>query len=204
MTSQLSNPSKSQAEALKSFEVSPEDKVAIHRRDADLVERSKGGEIEAFDELVTHYRGNVYAMFVNMIQSDADAEVLAQDVFVRAWVALPEFDTRSAFHTWIYRITLSVARDWLQKNKVPTGSDSRDAAEPDEKLDDRELNAGIGLAVKSLSEEHRAVVLLKEIDGLSYQEIADVMETSVGTVMSRLSLARKELRTFFENLDAPT
>ena len=195
---------------------SAEEKAAIRERDAALVERSKAGSPEAFDELVTHYRGKVYAMIVNMIHNEADAWDLAQDVFVKAWKAIPRFEARSGFYTWLYRITHNVTYDWLRKKKVRGDAEFDDAVAvnaepgsrtapqatraPDEKLRHRELGARIEEAIESLSDEHRSVILLKEVDGLRYQEIADVMETSVGTVMSRLFYARKKLQASLKDV----
>ena len=218
MNSQLSKSSNAQTESLKASNISADDKIEIRRRDAALVQRSQNGELEAFDELVTHYRGTVYAMIVNMIHNDADARDLAQDVFVKSWNALPKFEARSSFYTWLYRITHNVTYDWIRKKKVRGDSEFDDgvaldaepgsrtvpkaAAAPDVNITNHELGTEIEAAIGTLSEEHRSVILLKEVDGLRYQEIADVMETSVGTVMSRLFYARKKLRTILNDLYA--
>ena len=100
--------------------------------DAELVIRSQNGDTEAFDELVTRYRGKVYAMIVNMIHNDADAWDLAQDAFVKAWKALPRFEARSNFYTWLYRIAHNVTYDWLRKKKVRgDGAEFDDAIQAD-------------------------------------------------------------------------
>ena len=193
-----------------------EDRQAIAIRDQDLVIRCQGGDNDAFDELVTHYRGKVYAMIANMIRNDADAWDLAQDVFVKAWRALPKFEARSSFHTWLYRITHNVTYDWMRKKKITAGTEFDDQAaidaepgahtspratpQPDQKLQGGELKSQIDAAIQELSADHRQAILLKEIEGLSYQEIADVMECSIGTVMSRLFYARKKLQEKLKDL----
>ena len=193
-----------------------EDRQAVAERDQALVVRCQGGDTEAFDELVTYYRGKVYAMIVNMIRSDADAWDLAQDVFVKAWKALPKFEARSAFYTWLYRITHNVTYDWMRKKKITAGTEFDDQValdaepgahtspgqvpQPDENAQGGELKAQIDSAIQELSADHRQAILLKEIEGLSYQEIADVMECSIGTVMSRLFYARKKLQEKLKGL----
>ena len=193
-----------------------EDRQAIADRDQALVIRCQGGDNQAFDELVTHYRGKVYAMIVNMIRNDADAWDLAQDVFVKAWKALPKFEARSSFYTWLYRITHNVTYDWMRKKKITAGTEFDDQValdaepgahtspnpvrQPDDSIQGGELKAQIDRAIQGLSADHRQAILLKEIEGLSYQEIADVTECSIGTVMSRLFYARKKLQEKLKDL----
>ena len=179
--------------------------------DAELVLRSQNGDTKAFDELVTRYRGKVYAMIVNMIHNDADAWDLAQDAFVKAWKALPRFEARSNFYTWLYRISHNVTYDWLRKKKVRgDGAEFDDTiqsaiepgahtapraiSQPDENAEKSELRQKIEAAIGKLSPDHRAVIVLKEVDGMKYQEIADTVGVSIGTVMSRLFYARKKLQ----------
>jgi RNA polymerase sigma-70 factor (ECF subfamily) len=171
----------------------------------------------AFDELVTRYRGKVYAMIVNMIHNDAEAWDLAQDTFIKAWKALPKFENRSNFFTWLYRITHNVTYDWLRKKKIQPGTEFDDAvkidsvessaptapknpSQPDDALEKSELRLRIENAIEQLSPDHRDVILLKEIQGCRYQEIADILGVSIGTVMSRLFYARKKLQTQLEDL----
>lgn len=184
--------------------------------DADLVTRCQAGQADAFEVLVTRYRGRVYAMIVNMTGNDADAWDLSQEVFLKAWRALPKFEARSQFFTWLYRITHNVTYDWLRKRKIGTGTEFDDAMgqtpaagavtvpryepEPDTRLRNKEVGGRIAEALKELSPEHRAVVLLKEVDGLSYQEIAEAVGCTLGTVMSRLFYARKRLQTLLRDV----
>ena len=179
-------------------------------RDALLIERCKSGDYTAFDELITVYRGKIYAMIFNMIRNEADAWDLSQDVFIKAWKSLSKFEGRSAFYTWIYRIAHNATYDWMRKKKVegagefndemlneaepgsPTSPKVYDA--PDQNVQRAELQNKIKTAINSLSEDHREVILLKEVEGLSYQEIAESIGSSIGTVMSRLYYARKKLQ----------
>jgi RNA polymerase sigma-70 factor (ECF subfamily) len=153
-------------------------------------------------------------MILNMIHNDADAWDLSQDVFVKVWKALPKFEARSAFYTWLYRITHNVTYDWIRKRKRVVSGEFEDvlieqaepgalttpksADLPDVAMERSELRGRIARAIESLSDDHREVILRKEIDGLSYQEIAEVAGCSVGTVMSRLFYARKKLQAILE------
>jgi RNA polymerase sigma-70 factor (ECF subfamily) len=186
--------------------------------DAALVLRCQNGDQHAFESLVTRYRGKIYAMIVNMTGNDADAWDLAQEVFLKAWRALPKFEARSSFYTWIYRITHNVTYDWMRKKKISPGMEFDDTlatpdiaagahtvphshTAPDAQLENRELGNEIKAALQELSPEHRSIILLKEIDGLSYQEIAESLDITMGTVMSRLFYARKKLQTLLQHLD---
>jgi RNA polymerase sigma-70 factor (ECF subfamily) len=185
--------------------------------DAELVRRSQEGDMQAFDELVTRYRGKVYAMIVNIIHNQTEAWDLAQDTFLKAWKALPKFEARSNFYTWLYRITHNVTYDWLRKKKIQSGTEfdenisaahiesaaptaPKNVGRPDDNLEKSEIRLRIEEAIEQLSPDHRDVILLKEIQGCRYQEIADILGLSIGTVMSRLFYARKKLQTLLEDL----
>lgn len=185
--------------------------------DADLVQRSQNGDYGAFDELVTKHRGRVYAMIQNMVRNDADAWDLSQDVFVKVWKALPKFEARARFSTWMYRITHNVVYDWMRKHRIESAGELDDRilsreqiatgasatpvrnARPDEALENEELRGRIEEALQMISPEHREVILLREVQGLDYKEIADAMDCSIGTVMSRLFYARKKLQLLLTN-----
>lgn len=184
--------------------------------DAELVIRCQAGRHDAFESLMVRYRGRIYAMIVNMTGNDADAWDLSQEVFLKAWKALPRFEARSQFYTWLYRIAHNVTYDWLRKRKIAPGTEFDDAlgqtpaagavtvpqaaVSPDSRLGNKEIGTRIAEALKELSPEHRAVMLLKEVDGLSYQEIADTVNCTLGTVMSRLFYARKRLQTLLRDV----
>ena len=197
-------------ERLNQNEESHDTKAFNKERDAELVERCQNGDYSAFDELITLYRGKVYAMIYNMIRNDADSWDLAQDVFIKAWKALPKFEGRSAFFTWLYRIIHNVTYDWTRKRKISSAGEFDDRIvneadpaamaipkvfdSPDTSLEREEVKNKITDAIDTLSPDHKEVILLKEIDDLSYQEIADAVGCSTGTVMSRLFYARKKLK----------
>jgi RNA polymerase sigma-70 factor (ECF subfamily) len=184
--------------------------------DQELVKRAQAGEYAAFDQLVTRHRGKVYAMIVNMVHNDADAWDYAQDAFVKAWKALPKFENRSAFSTWMFRIAHNVVYDAMRRRKIHSDGDLDDSmldagridrsastapkvpAQPDEMLGQNERRQEIEDALKLLSSEHREVILLREVQGLEYAEIAEVMQCTKGTVMSRLFYARKKLQTMLK------
>lgn len=193
----------------------PKNSENVEPTDEILVNRSQAGDMQAFDQLVTRYRGKIYAMTMNMIHNEADAWDLAQDTFVKAWKALPKFQARSNFYTWLYRISHNVTYDWLRKKQnqvikaefddsiqssqidrsAPTVP--RDMARPDQHAQGNELKQSIRDALAQLSPEHRSAILLKEVDGLRYEEIAERSDCSIGTIMSRLFYARKKLQTIF-------
>ena len=176
--------------------------------------------MEAFEVLVTRYRGKIFAMILNMIHNEADAWDLSQDTFVKAWKALPKFQGKSSFYTWLYRIGHNVVYDWLRKKtnqaqKVEfddgIGSDMtalnapttpKQPGAPDKAAQRSDLRRAIDEALHKLSPEHREVVLLKEVEGLQYQEIAERVGCSLGTVMSRLFYARKKLQELLKNVKA--
>jgi RNA polymerase sigma-70 factor (ECF subfamily) len=168
---------------------------------------------------VIRYRARIYTMIHHMTGNEADTWDLSQEVFIKAWRALPGFEERSQFSTWLHRIAHNATCDWLRRKRVRGGhafaefNDSTAATpeagavtvphgvqNPDQALENKELGLRIRDALAELSPEHRAVILMKEIDGLSYQEIADAAGCSLGTVMSRLFYARKRLQTLLADL----
>lgn len=189
--------------------------------DLQLVARSQAGEAEAFNMLVNRYRSRAFAMIYNMVRNEQDAWDLAQDGFVKAWRSIGRFRGQSSFYTWLYRILMNVAIDAMRRKQIEGGTEFDDSLElknvepaaattpksemePAARLSDKEIRARIDAAIAKLSPEHRAVITLRELDGLEYQEIADVIGCSIGTVMSRLFYARKKLqnllRDVYENL----
>jgi RNA polymerase sigma-70 factor, ECF subfamily len=188
----------------------------------DLVKHSQAGNTEAFDQLVTRYRTRVFGMIYNMVHNEQDAWDLTQDSFVKAWKSIGRFRGQSSFYTWIYRIIMNVTIDWLRKKQVKgAGVEFDDAIQlreinpasrtvpkadalPHERMEQREIRQRIDAAIAQLNPEHRAVILMKEIEDMQYHEIAEALECSIGTVMSRLFYARKKLqnllREVYENI----
>jgi RNA polymerase sigma-70 factor (ECF subfamily) len=189
--------------------------------DSDLVTRCQRGDTTAFNELVTRYRGKAYAMIYNMVHNEQDAWDLAQDGFLKAWKSIGRFRGQSSFYTWLYRIMMNVTIDSLRRKQIGGETEFDDSVAlsnidpnssttphttllPEDKIAGDEIRARIDAAVARLTPEHRAVILMREIDGMEYQEIADALECSIGTVMSRLFYARKKMQTMlrdvYENL----
>src|SRR5438067_11269863 len=189
--------------------------------DAELVTRCQRGDTQAFNELVVRYRGKVYAMIYNMVHSEQDAWDLAQDGFLKAWKSIERFRGQSSFYTWLYRIVMNVTIDWIRKKhivgdaefdetlglkNVEPGAVTTPKADllPHKKMEHAEIRERINAAIEKLSPEHRAVILMREMDGMEYQEIADALGCSIGTVMSRLFYARKKmqglLKDVYENI----
>ena len=185
--------------------------------DFQLVARAQQGDLCSYDVLVTRHRGKIFAMIRNMIHQEADAWDLSQEVFIKAWQALPKFEAKAKFSTWLYRIAHNAVYDWTRKRKIESSGELNDelfdrekidsasmttpsgGESPDDTLSRSELRVKIETALGKLSEEHREVVVLKDVQGLSYKEIADVMECSIGTVMSRLYYARQKLQTMLKD-----
>lgn len=155
-------------------------------------------------------------MTYHMIQNETEAWDLAQEAFIKAWRALPRFKMDSAFYTWLYRIAHNVTYDWLRKKRIQGDGEFDDertehrvaagaetapqgAAAPDEALRNAELGRHIRAAMGQLSEDHRQVIVMREIEGLSYEEIAAAVPCSLGTVMSRLFYARKKLQELLKD-----
>ncbi len=185
--------------------------------DLRLVERAKRGDSGAYDALVTRHRGRIYAMIRNMIHHETEAWDLSQEVFIKAWQALPRFEAKARFSTWLYRIAHNVVYDFTRKRRIESAGELNDeifdreridpsssttpagGESPDVSLSLAELRLKIEAALGKLSPEHREVVVLKDVQGLAYKEIADVMSCSVGTVMSRLFYARQKLQTMLKD-----
>jgi RNA polymerase sigma-70 factor (ECF subfamily) len=182
--------------------------------DADLiiVKRVQAGDVAAFDQLILKYRERLYGVIYNMTSNREDTADLVQDAFIKAFQSINRFAGQSAFFTWLYRIAVNSALTHLRKSKLRTffsfeqvNEDDRPAAEVLAALTDetggaergafvKELQEKLNEAMMKLSIKHRTVITLFEIDGLSHDEIADIMECSVGTVRSRLHYAKQLLQ----------
>lgn len=171
-----------------------------------LLSRARRGEMSAFEDLVTRYEKRVYALALRSTGDAEDAADLTQETFLRAWRAMDGFRGDSGFSTWLFRITMNLCVDFARrKTAVPqtqslTDEEERERALPDtaptpeQHLENSELGRELVAALGEVSEEHRRIVLLRDVSGLSYTEIAEVLELSEGTVKSRLSRARLALR----------
>jgi RNA polymerase sigma-70 factor (ECF subfamily) len=184
----------------------------------DLVRQAQTGDLEAFDRLVSRYRTRIFGMIYNMVHNEQDAWDLAQDSFLKAWKSIARFRGQSSFYTWMYRIVMNVTIDWLRKKQVKgAGAEFDDAIQlkeidpasrtvphagplPHEGMQSREIRDRIDAAIAQLSPEHRAVILMKEIEDMQYREIAESLGCSIGTVMSRLFYARKKLQSLLRDV----
>ncbi|MGE4488384.1 MAG: RNA polymerase sigma factor [Kiritimatiellales bacterium] len=178
--------------------------------DLELVHRSQAGDHAAYEELVRRYHDRIYALVYNMTSNREDAEDLVQEVFVKAWKALGHFREQSGFYTWVYRIALNRTINFRKKRNRRQGV-SFDDFDPDIKQAEsyrefsskgsvlRKMSLGefqkkMNEALEKLSQKHRAVVVMHDVQGMPHAEIADIMRCSEGTVRSRLFYARKQLQ----------
>lgn len=162
-----------------------------------IITRAKCGDSEAFELLVVRYRSHVINFIFHMYGDENLAEDVAQTAFVQAWQHLSSFEPRAPFRSWLFRIAKNAALDYLRREKPVINIDEIVYLSGAEKMDilveDRERTKNIQEAVMELPEASRMVLVLKEYEGLRYQEIAESLEIPLGTVMSRLSYARKKL-----------
>lgn len=176
----------------------------------NLVDLSAGGNVEAFETLIQSHQKKVYNIALRMTKNPEDAQELAQDTFVRAFIAIKKFRGESSFSTWLYRIAMNVCTDFLRKrNKAVVisidqgaiGSENdqpiqlpEDAPGPDELSEKRQLKHLVRQAMDSLSAEHRQVLILRDLMDLSYRDIANTLSVSEGTIKSRINRAREGLK----------
>ncbi|MDF3057215.1 MAG: polymerase subunit sigma-24 [Rariglobus sp.] len=176
-----------------------------------VVQRVQAGDVAAFDHLILKYRERVYAMVYNMTSNREDAADLTQDAFIKAFQSINRFQGQSSFFTWLYRIAVNSALTHLRKNKLRSffsfdkvHEDAKVSEIIDQLTDKKdverevfvgELQEKLNEAMQKLSIPHRTVVTLFEIDGLSHEEIAEIMNCSVGTVRSRLHYAKQLLQS---------
>ena len=179
-------------------------------KEKDLIRKAKQGDMHAFEELILKHEKIVYNLALRMMNHSEDAKDISQEVFLKAYRSLSNFDERSAFSTWIYRITHNTCIDEMRKRKGKqnysleeeleneAGSMQRQIADegdtPEESLLREEQKSEILQALDSLSEEHKAAIVLRDMKGFSYEEIAEILEVSLGTVKSRISRARNQLK----------
>lgn len=176
-----------------------------------LVNRARQGDQDAFAQLVQANQNIIYSLALRMSGHPEDAADLTQDAFLRAWRSLPSFQGDSSFSTWLYRLATNICIDFLRHEKrrktaMPVSSLDEDdencapAQVPDHRFNPeteaqrKELRAAVGQAILQLSDEHREILVLRELDGLSYGEIAALLDLEEGTVKSRIARARVSLR----------
>ena len=173
--------------------------------DTDFITRFKGGDLSGFEELVRKYQDRVYNLCRYMIQDPHDAQDAAQDVFLKAYQNLKAFKPDASLYTWLYRIAVNTCLDYKKKPRPEQAEDESvidDLAStepsPEQRYQSKEIGQAIQAALQKLPEHLRAAIVLKEIEELSYEEIAAVLDTSLGTVKSRISRAREQLRRLLQ------
>ncbi len=182
--------------------------TAAQESDQQLVERVQKGDSRAFDLLVLKYQHKIFGLISRYLRDSDEIQDVAQEAFIKAYRALPKFRGDSAFYTWLYRIAINTAKNHIvSRSRRPPASDVdiddaehfesasslKDIENPENALYGDELKLVVEKAIKSLPEDLRTAVTLREFDGLSYEDIADVMECPVGTVRSRIFRAREAI-----------
>lgn len=171
----------------------------------ELVKQCQAGEMSAFQELVSRYHQKVYMVILGLLRNREDALEVAQETFFRAYRKISGFQGGSSFYTWLYRIAVNLSID-AQRRQKRNPLDFREtmdgvlesqnevARDPFADLHDKELREKLNRAINDLTPEHKAVIVLRTIEGLSYKDIGEILGCSEGTVMSRLHYARKKLQ----------
>jgi RNA polymerase sigma-70 factor (ECF subfamily) len=195
---------------------SVDERAQSEASDRELVERCQRGVLDAYEILVNRYRNKVYGLAYGMLRNEQDATDLCQETFVRGWQAIRSFKKNASFYTWLYRIATNLCIDFVRKRDRRPTVPFEEAVDPEadagvevapsnqplptEEVQRKELREQIDAALLELSPEHRAVIQLREFEGLEYTEIARTVGCSIGTVMSRLHYARKHLQKLLKEV----
>ena len=181
--------------------------VAQTSTDRELLLRSRDGDQDSFRQLVEMYTPRVYGLVRNLVRSQTEAEDVTQEVFFKVYRKLDTFREDSAFYTWLYRVAVNAATDWLKKRRQDRALQVGDfgalpladgADSPDQGLHNKDLRAEVRMAMGHLPEKFRTILVLRELEGLQYEEISAVLRISKGTVESRLFRARAKLKIELE------
>jgi RNA polymerase sigma-70 factor (ECF subfamily) len=179
--------------------------------DEELVSRSMGGDLDSFNQLVLRWERPIYALAYRVIGREEDARDVCQETFLRAFRALGGFKGQAKFSSWLYRITLNLCRDWIRRERrqplaqTPEGVDlvelageAEDTESIEELVARKEIGAAVAKAMALLPEEQRTAIVLKEYHGLTFQEIADMLDCPLSTVKTRLYQGLTVLRRQLE------
>jgi len=182
--------------------------MGIRNTDQELVARVQRGEKAAFDLLVLKYQSRIVNLVSRFVRNPADALDVTQEAFLKAYRALPSFRGDSAFYTWLYRIAVNTAKNWLaiqarrssdaetdyeEIERIEGNNALKEYATPERLLLKDEIQTTILKAIEELPDDLRLAITLREVEGLSYEEIASVMECPIGTVRSRIFRAREAI-----------
>jgi RNA polymerase sigma-70 factor (ECF subfamily) len=179
--------------------------LAVELSELDLVRNCQKGDVEAYEELAAKYYRRVYMVILGIVHHREDAMEVAQETFYKAFRNIKRFQGGSSFYTWLYRIAVNLAIDFQRRQKRGAADlkENMDevvveaetvGSDPFRELSDRELGNRLLDAINELTPDHKAVILMRAVEGLSYKEIGRIMGCSEGTVMSRLHYARKKLQ----------
>jgi RNA polymerase sigma-70 factor (ECF subfamily) len=183
--------------------------------DAPLIERVKAGDVKAFEMLVVKYRRRIERLIGRMVRDVDLVPDIAQETFIRAYRAIPQFRGESAFYTWLYRIAVNTAKKQLMElkrdplvtesarasrdddddNTSRVENELTDGETPDAVLASKQIASAVNFAIEALSDDLRQAITLREIEGFSYEEIAELMNCPIGTVRSRIFRAREAIAT---------
>src|SRR5215831_4774946 len=206
----MTDPAAGKGKKPPTAESSPDPVAPSPVAEVDLIRRARRGDLAAYDELVKRYQERIYATLYHMTSNHEDANDLAQEAFIKAFHALKSFKGGSSFYTWVYRIAVNKTINFLKQRKNRASLSLNDLDfnvehDPDlvalisDKTPRREVNLSelqekLNEAMQKLSEPHRLVVTLHDVQGLSHEEIAKIMNCNIGTVRSRLFYARQQLQ----------
>ena len=179
--------------------------LAVHEHENQLIQLVREGDLSAWGELIRIHQDRLYSSIVRVVGHPDRARDVVQDAFIQAIENISRFDGKSQFFTWLYRIAFNRAMSMYRKHKSEvslevarenagdeTMADSQD--QPEDRVLQSELVEEVHQAIEQLSAEHRAVIVLREIEGCEYEQIAEILEVSLGTIRSRLHRARSEMR----------
>lgn len=180
--------------------------------DEELLKKVKNGDVDAFEEIIAKYEKKVFSLIYNMLKNDNDIEDIAQEVFVKVYRNIDEFRGNSSLYTWIYRITTNLCLDYIKKQKsviyidekIQTDDGEVDFQLPseeklqDELYEEKELKQKLEKSIAKLPDKQRVMIVLRDIKGLSYEEISEILEIKLGTVKSQINRARLKLKELLE------
>uniref|UniRef100_A0A7C6EHC6 RNA polymerase sigma factor n=1 Tax=candidate division WOR-3 bacterium TaxID=2052148 RepID=A0A7C6EHC6_UNCW3 len=183
---------------------SPKTNYLSDLTDLELIRKVKSGETQAFDCLMQRYGNRIYRVIYGMVHNYADAEDLVQETFVHAYKGIKKFKEQYQFYTWLYRIAINLCINYCKRKKIIQFTSLANAEfyadkNPKASLEAQELKRVVERQLAQLSNEQKMVFVLRTFEEMSYQEIADILGISVGTVMSRLARARQKLKELLKD-----